>query len=434
MGGIPYRRLQPVSRKAGFGEIPKPTVIVWIGEERLCGAPCVAPNLCCVQTPSFRLIRGFCIDWGEAMDQQQDRQYMQRALQLAARAVGRTSPNPVVGAVIVHHGQVVGQGYHHKAGTPHAEVHALQQAGHDARGATVYVTLEPCSHYGKTPPCASALVQAGVERVVVAVVDPNPRVAGQGIAILRQAGIQVEVGLMEAEARQMNEAFFHVMQTGLSWVALKTAMTLDGKIATVTGDSRWITSPPARHYVHRLRDRYDGVVVGIGTVLADNPLLNTRLPEGKGRDPVRIIVDGSLALPVTSQIVQTSHQQRTLVFASLAADAEREEALIRKGVEVVRLDGDARRLNLKQMMEYLVRQGLNSLLVEGGAGLNASLVEQRLVHKVYWFVAPKMIGGDKAPGPVGGTGIAQMAEALMLKDSRIEQVGPDFLITAYTGW
>ena len=363
-----------------------------------------------------------------------DEQYMQRALDLAALALGRTSPNPVVGAVIVKDGVIVGEGYHQQAGTPHAEIHALHQAGDNARGADIYVTLEPCSHYGKTPPCVNALIEAGIKRVVVAVLDPNPLVSGKGIDILKQAGLQTQVGVLEQAARRLNEAFFKYIITQRPWLALKTAMTMDGKIATCQGNSRWITGPEARRYVHSLRNQYDAIMVGIGTVLADDPLLNTRLEKEESRDPVRIIVDGQLLLPLDSQIVKTSHKQCTLVYTSHTADEGREAALKQKGIEVIRIDGSPDALDLEQLVDDLGRREIISVLVEGGAGLNASLLEQRLVDKVYWFIAPKMVGGVKAPGPIAGDGVPTMDEALVLHDMQVQQIGADILIEAYTRW
>ncbi|HQA08446.1 MAG TPA: bifunctional diaminohydroxyphosphoribosylaminopyrimidine deaminase/5-amino-6-(5-phosphoribosylamino)uracil reductase RibD [Syntrophomonadaceae bacterium] len=363
-----------------------------------------------------------------------DHHYMQRALQLAALGLGRTSPNPVVGAVIVKNGIIVGEGYHQKAGTPHAEIHALRQAGEQARGADIYVTLEPCSHYGRTPPCVNALIEAGIKRVVAAVLDPNPLVAGQGIEILNNAGIETKVGVLEEPARRLNEAFFKFITTNRPFVALKTAITLDGKIATRKGNSRWITSPEARRYVHQLRNRYDAIMAGIGTVLADDPMLNTRLDDPTARDPVRIIVDGQLDLPLDSQIANTSRKQTTLVYTSRNADRGREKALKQKGLEVIRIDGTQNNLDLSQVMDDLGKRGMISVLVEGGAGLNASLLEQKLVDKLYWFIAPKIIGGSQAPGPVGGSGAASMDEAILLHDIQQQQIGDDLLIEAYTRW
>lgn len=368
------------------------------------------------------------------MTKSADQQYMQRALDLAALALGRTSPNPVVGAVIVKDGCIVGEGYHRKAGTPHAEIHALEQAGDLARGAAIYVTLEPCSHYGKTPPCAQALIKAGISKVSAAVLDPNPKVSGRGMAMLEQAGIVTEVGLLADQAIKQNEAFFKAITREIPWIAIKTAMTLDGKIATHTGNSRWITSDLAREYVHRLRNQYDAIMVGIGTVLADDPLLNTRLNEDDSRDPVRIIVDGELQLPASSRIAQSSLKQRTIIFTSRNADHNRETSLSSLGLEIIRIGGEPDNLSLEQLFKHLHSIGLNSVLVEGGAKLNAALMTQRWVDKVYWFIALKIVGGENAPGPIGGAGVAEMSEAVALNNWQIRTIGPDLIIEAYTGW
>lgn len=360
-----------------------------------------------------------------------DQAYMQKALELAARALGRTSPNPVVGAVIVNNDQIVGEGYHQKAGTPHAEVHALRQAGDQAAGATIYVTLEPCSHFGRTPPCADALIEAGVKRVVIATLDPNPKVAGRGRQKLLDAGIEVETGIMEKQALQINEAFFKYIQTGIPFTALKTAMTLDGKIAAHTGDSQWITSPDARKYVHQLRNTYDAIMVGIGTVLQDDPLLNTRLDSNDVHHPVRIIIDSRLDMPMDSQIVRTCQEQRSIVFCSEQADPGRETALMIKGCEIIRLPEDNGWLPLEKVLEQLGKMDICSVLVEGGGEINASLLKKNLIDKVYWFVAPKIIGGRSAPSPVGGAGLSRMREAWELKSLDISYFEKDILITGY---
>lgn len=361
----------------------------------------------------------------------QDEVYMRRALELAALATGRTSPNPLVGAVVVKDGAVVGEGYHHRAGTPHAEVHALRQAGESARGGTLYVTLEPCNHHGLTPPCTRAVINAGVKRCVVALEDPNPLVNGRGLSTLEQAGIVIETGLLQAEAEKQNEVFIKYICSGLPFVTLKTAMTLDGKIASHSGDSKWITSEPARHWVHQLRDRSDAILVGIGTVLADDPRLNTRLNDREGRDPVRLIVDGRLDLPVNSQIASSSKQQTTLVFTSEKADPRRAKRLEQLGLEVITIDGAPDDLNLEQVLQIAAHRKLCSVLVEGGGSINASLLKYNLIDKLYWFIAPKIIGGAKAPSPVEGSGCKNMADAIEVEDLQITFIGQDILATGY---
>jgi diaminohydroxyphosphoribosylaminopyrimidine deaminase/5-amino-6-(5-phosphoribosylamino)uracil reductase len=360
-----------------------------------------------------------------------DNKYMKKALSLARRAQGRTSPNPIVGAVLVKDGEVVGEGYHLRAGRPHAEINALNQAGEQARDATLYVTLEPCSHYGKTPPCVDAVIAAGVKRVVVAILDPNPRVAGQGVNRLRKAGIEVRVGVLEEEARRNNEFFFKYITWGIPFVTLKSAMTLDGKIATYTGDSRWVTGEDSRRFVHQLRNVYDAILVGIGTVIKDDPLLNTRLEVEGRRDPVRVILDEKLQLPLDSQIAASAAQQSTLVFTSNQASEERAALLEDRGIKVIAIDSDGDKLPLDVVLKALGKREIMSLLVEGGGQVNASFLEAGLVDKVYWFIAPKLCGGNRAPSPVGGRGVARMAEAVRLTSYNIDRFQEDILITGY---
>jgi len=356
---------------------------------------------------------------------------MQKALELAALAQGRTNPNPMVGAVIVKDGQIIGAGYHHKAGTPHAEVHALKEAGEFAAGSTLYVTLEPCSHFGRTPPCADAVINSGIKRTVIASVDPNPQVAGRGIKKLKEAGIEVEVGVLEHEASCLNEVFFKYIQTGLPFVALKTAMTLDGKIAAYSGDSKWITGEDSRKYVHELRNIYDAILVGIGTVLKDDPQLNTRLDREDIRDPVRIIIDGSLDLPSDSNICKTAGLQRTLVFCADSADLSKRLEMEKRGIEIHSLNCNPGIMPLEKVIEKLGEIGICSLLVEGGGEINAYLLEHRLIDKVYWFVAPKIIGGRQAPSPIGGQGIEHMRNAVQLTSIDLTRFTADLLITGY---
>jgi len=368
------------------------------------------------------------------MQEIKDERFMFRALELASRGLGRTRPNPVVGAVVVKGGQVVGEGFHRKAGTPHAEIIALQQAGERARGAEIYVSLEPCCHYGLTPPCTESLIKAGVKRVVAATLDPNPLVAGKGLSRLKEAGIEVVVGVLKEDADRLNEAFFKYIQKKRPFVTMKTAMTLDGKIASCTGDSRWISSEPSREFVHRLRNTYDAVMVGIGTVLADDPQLNTRLEVKDRQDPIRVVIDGGLELPINSRIVQSSREQKTLVFANCSCDQMKVSELEEYGVEVIQLDGEGPLLSLPEVLDELGKRNICSLLLEGGAELNSAMLENRLVDKVHWFIAPKIIGGKTAPGPVGGAGRELMKQALELRDGKWETIGPDCLLTAYTGW
>ena len=365
----------------------------------------------------------------DARQREQDEIFMREALRIARNAEGRTSPNPLVGAVIVRDGSIVAEGWHRKAGTPHAEVHALRMAGDLAKGATLYVTLEPCAHVGRTGPCAVAVRDAGIRRVVVAMGDPNPLVAGKGIQILRDAGVEVTVGVCEAEARQLNEVFLHWITTGQPFVVLKTAMTLDGKIATAAGASKWITGEAARLRVHELRDRYDAILAGIGTALADDPSLTTRLPDRTGKNPVRIIVDSNARLPLTSNVV-TDGQAQTIVAVTEAAPEERVAALRAHGVDVLTC-GTGSHVDLVQLMQELGRREIASVLVEGGGTVNFSLLAAGLVDKVHAFVAPKIVGGRTAKTPVEGEGFAQLADSVQLTQLTAESVGGDVLLTGY---
>ncbi len=365
-----------------------------------------------------------------------DTAYMRRALRLAA--LGRhASPNPMVGCVVVSDaGQIVGEGWHPKAGEPHAEVFALRDAGELAQGATAFVTLEPCSHHGRTPPCADALLAAGVRRVVCAMADPDSRVAGSGFEKLRAGGIEVTAGLLEADARALNVAYINHRTLGLPWVVLKTAMTLDGKIATSTGDSQWITSPISRLAVHRqLRDRCDAVLTGIGTVLADDPSLTTRLTYKAGRNPWRIVVDSRLRTPLDAKIVrQAGEDGRTILAATAEADPARRSALEARGCKILICEAVNGRVDLADLLRRLGTRGdMVGVLVESGGQLAASLLAQNLADRWLAFVAPKVIGGNTAPGPIGSLGIAKMADAQNVKFRQIRRCGPDIVIDARFG-
>lgn len=363
--------------------------------------------------------------WGDCMT---DVEYMELALTLAKSSWGRTWPNPMVGAVVVNHGRVVGMGAHLRAGTPHAEVHALQMAGELAQGGTLYVTLEPCSHFGRTPPCADRVIASGIKKVFISMLDPNPQVAGRGVKRLEQAGIQVEVGLMEREAMEMNEVFVHYITTRRPFVIMKTAMTLDGKIAASSGDSRWVTGEQARQEVHRLRDRADGILVGIGTILADNPELTCRLPEG-GKNPLRIIVDTHLRIPEEARVLDTQTAS-TLIACGHGADPARMGRIRAKGVEVLPLPVTKGQVDLQALMEELGRREIACLLVEGGAAINGSLLLSGLIDQVVSFIAPKLIGGT-GPTPVGGEGLSQMKDACQLTRLRVERFGEDLAVIGY---
>ena len=356
--------------------------------------------------------------------------FMNLALQLAQLAEGRTSPNPLVGAVIVNDGRVVGQGWHKKAGTSHAEIHALNQAGEAARGTDVYVTLEPCSHHGRTGPCADALIAAGVKRVFVAMTDPNPLVAGQGIKRLRDAGIEVVEGLLAAEAAKQNVVFLKWIATKLPLVSLKTAMSLDGKTATRTGHSQWITGPAARERVHRLRDCHDAILTGVGTLLSDDPQLTTRLPDG-GRNPLRVIVDSLAQTPLTAKVV-CDGAALTVIAVTAAAPQEKVDALRKAGVEVLIIAADeSGRVRLRELLRVLGERQISSVLVEGGATINASFWADKLIDRLYCFVAPKIIGGKLAPGPIAGTGLEYVPDLAELEEFEAEKIGADILLSGY---
>lgn len=351
-------------------------------------------------------------------------QYMKLALQLAESARGNTNPNPLVGAVIVKDGVIVGTGMHRKAGEPHAEVHAFNMAGEQAKGATLYVTLEPCSHYGKTPPCALRVKQSGVTRVFVAMQDPNPSVAGRGIQLLRDAGIDVEVGLLEQEARQLNERFIHNMLTERPFIRTKYAMTLDGRIATHTGDSKWITAEAAREDVHRIRHEVDGILVGINTVLADDPSLTTRLPEGYGKHPTRIIFDTYLRTPLHANVCDA---QAPTIFVVGAQVTDTQKAPYEALGKQVIVAGET----LAQTLQKLYAAGITDILVEGGGAIHSSFIRAQLVDQYIIYIAPKIIGGAHALSPVTGMDTDFMREAIDVRFAAYEAIGDDLKIIAY---
>lgn len=352
--------------------------------------------------------------------------YMRLALQTAAGAAGQTGINPMVGCVVVKEGRIVGIGAHLKRGEAHAEVHALNMAGSEAAGATAYVTLEPCSHFGRTPPCCDRLIAEGVRRVVVATTDPNPLVAGSGIARLRESGIEVEVGLLGEEARALNEAFNHFIVTGMPFVTVKTALTLDGRIATRTGHSRWITGAESREAVHTLRHRHQAIMVGAGTVLADDPELTTRLAV-PGLNPVRVVVDSRLRLPLGARVLNA--EARTIVLTTDEADELAAGRLREAGAEIVRC-GPGPRVNLAAGLMALGERGIGSVLVEGGGILNGSLLEAGLASKIMLFYAPKIVG-DGAPSGFAFDGPERMDDAANIKIASIERYGDDWCVTGY---
>lgn len=338
----------------------------------------------------------------------QETQYMALAIKEAARAHGKTSPNPCVGAVVVKSGQVVGRGFHRRPGTPHAEVNALKNAGGRARGATLYVTLEPCNHTGRTPPCTRAILDAGIRRVVVGMEDPNPRVAGGGCSFLRHQGVAVVSGLLEQECRALNRPFITYCETGLPWVVMKGAMSLDGRIAAGHNTQTRISNDRAHRLAHQLRHTHDAILVGIRTVLTDNPRLTTRLAGKKGRDPVRVILDSSLRLPVESKVVRRSSPSPTVVFCSKEADSAKLEKLAAHGVQVHRVAMDSKGLALDEVLRILGAMGVTTLLVEGGGRVHGAFLASRLLDYGYLFVAPCFLGREGVPliddRPAGNSG------------------------------
>lgn len=363
-----------------------------------------------------------------------DAAMMQRCLELARQALGRTAPNPMVGCVIVQNGEIVGEGFHPKAGEPHAEVFALRQVRDSVgatsqemsqtEGATLYVNLEPCSHYGRTPPCADAVIAAGIKRVVVGMVDPNPKVAGQGIAKLRNAGIEVTVGVEEAACQTLNEAFVHRILHHRPFGILKYAMTLDGKIAATTGHSSWVTGTDARHQVHHLRSACEAIVIGGNTVRQDNPLLTTH--GISDHNPLRVVMSRSLDLPMKANLWDTSVAP-TLVFTCSDTTLETQQHLLDQGVEVIILES----LTPDQVMANLYDRGCNSVLWECGGTLAARAIADQCIQKVWAFIAPKIIGGTQAPSPVGDLGLTEMTQALPLTQVTTQAIGQDFLIQGY---
>lgn len=354
---------------------------------------------------------------------------MRRALELAARGEGQVSPSPLVGCVVARGGEIVGEGFYLYAGVKHAETLALEAAGERARGATAYVSLEPHAHHGRTPPCADTLIRAGIARVVSPTEDPNPLVLGRGFARLREAGVEVSVGLLAREAERLNEKYFHAQRRGRPFVHLKLAASLDGRIATRTGDSRWITGEEARARAHELRHEYDAILIGAGTAAADDPLLTDRSNLPRHRPLVRVVLDDELRLPLDSKLARTAREAPVLVYASAGADADATAALTARGVEVVRLPGVARDLRL--VLANLFERTLQSVLVEGGARVAGALIDARLVDKITFFIAPLLIGGYNAHPAVGGEGAAKLSEALRLRDTEVTRRGDDLEVMGY---
>lgn len=358
------------------------------------------------------------------MNDSADRKYMQRTLELAAKGKGRTSPNPMVGCVIVRDGKIIGEDYHKRAGEPHAEILAIEAAGGDVKGATIYLNLEPCTHHGRTPPCVDVLIEKRPARVVVAMSDPNPKVSGEGIFRLREAGIDVEAGLFEEEARKLNEAFSKYITTGLPFVICKAAMTLDGKIATHAGQSQWVTCEESRRRVHQLRNEVDAILVGSRTVMLDDPSLTTRLETSEKHDPIRIILDADDYLDENRRVFEVESTAPTWVVLPETRECKRADEVLH-----VRRGGEG--FDMHHLMTVLGEREITSILIEGGGTTHASAFEAGIVDKVMFFVAPKIIGGRDAVTAVEGEGVEAMDEAILLEHMTAEPIGEDLLIEAY---
>jgi len=359
-----------------------------------------------------------------------DEKYMAMALRLAAKARGRTSPNPMVGAVVVKGGRVIATGYHKRAGEPHAEAVALAKAGQAAKGATLYVTLEPCSHTNKrTPPCSPLVISSGVKRVVVAMGDPNPKVSGGGIAAIKKAGIGVVTGVLEPEARLLNEAYVKYITRGMPFVTLKIAQTLDGRIATASGESKWITGEREREEGHRLRDRNDAILAGINTVLKDDPALTTRI--SGGRDPLRVIVDSTLRIPLTAKVLTQRSKAPTIVAALVSAPKAKVDKVRALGAEVLFVKGDKGRVDLRDLMRHLGRRGILSVLIEGGAEVNASALKSGIVDKIIAVIAPTLMTGRDSLCSIGGTSPVRLKQAIGISGFTTRRIDRDLIVEGY---
>lgn len=354
-----------------------------------------------------------------------DEFYMQRAIELAKRGEGFVSPNPLVGAVIVKDGKIIGEGWHERCGELHAERNALKNCKEPTQGSTIYVTLEPCCHYGRTPPCTKAIIEAKISRVVIGSRDSNPLVSGKGAEILRKAGIEVIEDFMRDECDKLNPIFFRYITTKLPYVSLKYAMTADGKIATYSGKSKWITNEFSRNDVHRLRKKHRAIMVGIGTVLADNPMLNCRIENG--RNPIRIVCDSKLRIPLDCNICKTANEISTLVVSAIE-DSEKQAELEKMGVKTLILPDKNGKVDLKKLMQYLGEKSIDSVLIEGGGTLAYSALQAKIVNHIYSYIAPKIFGGENAKTPVESVGVETPDDCFKLKRTNVREIGSDILI------
>ena len=371
------------------------------------------------------------VDMGVINMLESDEKFMKLALSLAEKGRGYVNPNPLVGAVIVKDGKVIGEGYHTAFGKPHAEIEAINSATEDIKGATMYVTLEPCCHQGKTPPCTEAIIKNQLARVVVATTDPNPLVSGSGIEKLKQSNIEITVGVLEEMAKIQNEVFIHYMTTNLPFTILKYAMSLDGKIACHTGDSKWITSEKSRTDVHRLRSSVSAVVTGIGTILSDDASLNVRLIDSKGREPHRIVVDSAARISLDAKILNLDSKSDTYIAVTEAASDEKLRKLEDYGAKIIMTKSKDGKVDLEELWKELGFLGMDSILIEAGEQLNAALLEAKLVNKIRAYIAPKIIGGTNAKSPIGGYGASSMSEVINLKSMNVASIENDFVVEGY---
>ncbi|MDM8128213.1 bifunctional diaminohydroxyphosphoribosylaminopyrimidine deaminase/5-amino-6-(5-phosphoribosylamino)uracil reductase RibD [Paraclostridium benzoelyticum] len=358
-----------------------------------------------------------------------DEYYMGLAINLARKGIGKVNPNPMVGAVIVKDNKIIGTGYHERYGGKHAEINAIENSRESLNGSTMYVNLEPCSHFGKTPPCVDKIIESKINKVVISSVDPNPLVQGKGVKKLRDAGIEVKVGVLDKENKKLNEVFLKYIKNKKPFVVMKVAMSLDGKTATTTGQSKWISCDESRRYVHKLRSEVMGILVGINTVIKDNPMLDCRLENGK--NPIRIIVDTTLKIPIDSKIVFSSKSIRTIVVTTKNANKNVMKLLEDKGVEILTVNLKNNLVDLKEMINKLGELKIDSILIEGGSRLNYSAINENIVDKVQVYVAPIILGGESSKTPIGGEGVSDIKEAFKLHQLDYKQVGSDILIEGY---
>jgi diaminohydroxyphosphoribosylaminopyrimidine deaminase/5-amino-6-(5-phosphoribosylamino)uracil reductase len=355
---------------------------------------------------------------------------MQKAIDLSLKGIGLVNPNPLVGAVIIKNNKIIGQGFHEAFGQDHAEVNAINNASEDCSGATIYVTLEPCSHYGKTPPCALKIIEHGFKNVIIGMRDPNPLVAGRGIQLLKDAGINVETGILENEIKKINEVFVHYIIHKTPFVVMKTASTFDGKIATKSGNTKWISGSESQKFVHELRHKYSGIMIGINTVINDNPQLNIRHLHGEIKNPTKIIIDSKAAIPLNSKIINNNDGSKIIIAVTEKATQENIEKIEKKGANIIVCPSTKEGVDLKYLMTELGKLSIDSILLEGGGTLNFSALKQGIVKKVINIIAPKIIGGANAPSPVDGSGIEDLSNSIKLKNLSSRMLGDDIVVEA----